>query len=59
MNFIGNLKSTQSKKLLIIFEYSIMQSLRIVGALEGVFLNLHVQAIFGKLEKYQTGRAHL
>jgi hypothetical protein len=22
-------------------------------------LNLHIQAIFGKLEKYQTGQAHL
>jgi hypothetical protein len=51
MNFIGNLKSTQSKKLLIIFEYSIMQSLRIVGAMEGVLFKFTSSSYFWKIGK--------
>jgi hypothetical protein len=46
MNSVGNLKSTQLRTLLKKFKSTVMQSLRIFGAMEGVCLNLQVPTDF-------------
>jgi hypothetical protein len=48
---VGNLKSTQFKKLLKIFDSSLMQSLRICGAMEGVHFEFTCSSLFWKIGK--------
>jgi hypothetical protein len=56
INFVGNLKSTQLKAILRIFQSSLMQSSRIFGAIEGIRFKFTISSYFWKIEKKFSGR---
>jgi hypothetical protein len=52
MNSVGNLKSTQYRKLLKILQSSLMQNLRIFRAMEGIFFGIYkFELVLENLEK--------